>query len=92
MRDHLEALFGANQEMRTEHKDKPDRYFQSEGDLHEYVKEIQAVAAFPDQVGLFVESGCPEVLLSILDHQNTDICHECIVLLVELTDEEIAAA
>jgi len=49
------------------------------------------IAALPEQVGLFVQSGLPEALLAILDHQNSDICLECITLLVELTDEEIAA-
>ena len=91
MKDNLERLFGVNQEMRIEFKDQPDKYFQSEGDLHAYIKEIQAIAAFPDKVGLFVESGCPEILIAILDHQNNDVCIECIILLVELTDEEIAA-
>ena len=53
---------------------------------------MQAVAAFPEKVGLFVEAGCTESLLTVLDHQNIDICLESVILLVELTDEEIANA
>lgn len=91
MKNQLEMLYGINQEKRMEYKAQPEKYFESEGDLHAYIKEIQAVAAFPDSIGLFIDSGCPEVLLAILDHQNTDVCLECVTLLVELTDEDIAA-
>jgi len=49
------------------------------------------VAAFPEQIGLFIQSRCPEVLLAVLDHQNVDICLEAVTLLVELTDEDMAS-
>jgi hypothetical protein len=91
LKDQLEELFSANLEKRMEHKREPEKYFESEGDLHAFLKEIQAIAALPEQVDLFVRSGLPETFLAVLDHQNSDICLECVTLLVELTDEEIAA-
>jgi beta-catenin-like protein 1 len=88
----LDSLFQTNQEQRLEHSKNPQQYFESESNLHAHLKDLQAVAAYPDQIPHFVDAGAAESLLAVLDHQNQDVCLEAISLLVELTDEEISVA
>ena len=68
MKETLDGLFEANQLKRLEHAKSPESYFESEGDLHAFLKEMQSVAAFPEKIGLFVAAGCVESLLAVLDH------------------------
>lgn len=68
MKETLDGLFEANQLKRLENTKNPECYFESEGDLHAFLKEMQSVAAFPEKVGLFVAAGCVESLLAVLDH------------------------
>lgn len=51
-----------------EHPREPEKYFESEGNLHALLKEIQAVAAYPEKVDAFVQAGFPESLLAVLEH------------------------
>jgi hypothetical protein len=68
MKETLDSLFEANQLKRLEHAKDPESYFESEGDLHAFLKEMQSVAAFPEKIALFLGAGCVESLLAILDH------------------------
>lgn len=68
IKETLDELFEANQLKRLEHAKDPEAYFESEGNLHAFLKEMQSVAAFPEKIGLFLAAGCGESLLAVLDH------------------------
>jgi len=40
MRDNLESLFDKNQQMRMEFAKEPEKYFETDGDLHAFLKDI----------------------------------------------------
>ncbi|KAL0850071.1 hypothetical protein ABMA28_011966 [Loxostege sticticalis] len=78
-----------NREMRIKFPDQPEKFMDSEIDLHEALQELSAVATVPDQYPLLVELKCVNSLLELLSHDNTDISTKVVHLLQELTDVDI---
>lgn len=78
-----------NQEMRIKFPDNPEKFMESEIDLHAVIVEMKAVATVPDLYPLLVELNAIPSLLELLAHQNTDISVAVIDLLQELTDVDI---
>ncbi|XP_028175095.1 beta-catenin-like protein 1 [Ostrinia nubilalis] len=78
-----------NREMRIKFPDQPEKFMESEIDLHEALQELSAVATVPDQYPLLVELKCINSLLELLSHDNTDISTKVVHLLQELTDVDI---
>ncbi|XP_072966370.1 uncharacterized protein [Typha angustifolia] len=81
LRDNLEA--------RMKHPDQPDRFADSEIDLHGELERLKVLAGapelYPDLVALnFVPS-----LVSLLGHDNSDIAVDVVSLLTDLTDEDV---
>lgn len=58
-------------------------------DLHDAIKQLQAVAAVPDLYPLIVTLNVVSSMLELLSHQNTDIVAAIIEILMELTDVDI---
>ena len=50
---------------------------------------MQALAAYPDKLDDFIEVGAIEALLTVLQHQNIDVCQLSVTLLCEITDKEM---
>lgn len=78
-----------NQEMRIKFPENPEKFMESEIDLHAVINELKAVATVPDLYPLMVELNAIPSLLELLAHQNTDISVVVIDLLQELTDVDI---
>lgn len=78
-----------NQEMRVKFPDQPEKFMESEVELHETLQELHIVATNPDLYQLMVELGAVPSLLELLSHENTDIAVGIVDLLQELTDVDI---
>lgn len=78
-----------NQEMRIKFSDNPEKFMESEVDLHTVIQELKAVATVPDLYPLLVELHGLHSLLELLAHQNTDIAVAVVDLLQEVTDVDI---
>ncbi|EZA50155.1 hypothetical protein DMN91_001553 [Ooceraea biroi] len=78
-----------NQEMRVKFPDQPEKFMESEVELHEILQELHIIATSPDLYQLMVELGAVPSLLELLSHENTDIAVGVVDLLQELTDVDI---
>ncbi|XP_004924669.2 beta-catenin-like protein 1 [Bombyx mandarina] len=78
-----------NREMRIKFPDQPDKFMDSEIDLHDALQDLSAVATVPDQYPLLVELKCVNSLLELLSHDNTDVSTKVVQLLQEMTDVDI---
>ncbi|KAH8417324.1 hypothetical protein KR222_008876, partial [Zaprionus bogoriensis] len=78
-----------NQEMRIKFSDNPEKFMESEVELHTVIQELKAVATVPDLYPLLVELHGLHSLLELLAHQNTDIAVAVVDLLQEVTDVDI---
>ncbi|KAH8250204.1 beta-catenin-like protein 1 [Drosophila bipectinata] len=78
-----------NQEMRIKFADSPDKFMESEVELHNVIQELKGVATVPDLYPLLVELHGLHSLLELLAHQNTDIAVAVVDLLQEVTDVDI---
>ncbi|KAK1336289.1 hypothetical protein QTO34_004094 [Cnephaeus nilssonii] len=66
--------------------DKPEKFMESELDLHDIIQEMHVVATRPDLYPLLVELGAVQSLLGLLGHDNTDVSIAVVRLLEEFTD------
>ncbi|XP_014244057.1 beta-catenin-like protein 1 isoform X2 [Cimex lectularius] len=78
-----------NQEMRIKFPDTPERFMESEVELHEAIQELHAIATVPDLYPVMVELNAISSLLELLSHENTDISVAVVNLLQELSDVDI---
>lgn len=78
-----------NREMRIKFPDNPEKFMESEVDLHQILQEMHLVATVPDLYSLLVELQIIPSLLELLSHENSDITVSVIDLLQELTDVDI---
>lgn len=78
-----------NQEMRIKFPDSPEKFMESEMDLHDSIEALKAVATVPDMYSVLVDLHAVPSLLELLAHQNTDISVAVVDLLQELTDVDI---
>lgn len=81
LRDNLAA--------RLKHPNQPDKFADSEVDLHDDLQKLKVLAGapelYPDLVGL---DAIPSIL-NLLAHENTDIAIAVVQLLQDLTDEDV---
>jgi len=75
-----------NQEMRIKFPDQPQKFMESELELHEEVQKLHVLATAPEYYQLFVKLNCASTCLGLLNHENSDISIAMIDLLQELTD------
>ena len=74
-----------------QYADEPEKFIDSEVDLHEEVKRLGSLAAAPELYPELVRLGAAPSLLALLTHDNADIAAEGALLLRELTDADAAA-
>lgn len=75
--------------MRIKFPDNPEKFMESELDLHSVIQDLKAVATVPDLYSVLVElHGVPSIL-ELLAHPNSDIAVAVVDLLQELTDVDI---
>lgn len=78
-----------NQEMRIKFPDMPEKFMESEVELHETIQELHAIATVPDLYPIMVELQAIPSMLELLAHENTDMAVAVVDLLQELTDVDI---
>lgn len=78
-----------NQEMRIKFPEQPEKFMESEVDLHNIIQELHAVATVPDLYPILVELNAIPSLLELLAHQNTDVSVAVVDLLQEMSDVDI---
>ncbi|CAH1269231.1 beta-catenin-like protein 1 [Branchiostoma lanceolatum] len=75
-----------NQEMRIKYPDNPERFMDSELELHDTIQELHVIATAPELYHHLVELNAVQSLCQMLNHENTDISIALVDLLQELTD------
>jgi len=75
-----------NQELRIKFPDQPEKFMESEMELHDAVQEMHHVATVPSLYHVLVELNCVSSMLGLLSHENTDISVGVVALVQELTD------
>ena len=73
---------------RVKHADAPERFMDTEVDLDEAVRQLQAVASAPELYPDFVRLGAVPGVLALLGHENGDLAASVAELLRELTDAD----
>lgn len=62
-----------NREMRIKFPDSPEKFMESEVELHEILQEMRILSTAPDYYPLLVKLQVIPSLLELLSHDNTDI-------------------
>eukprot|EP00092_Neocalanus_flemingeri_P011894 GFUD01012826.1.p1 GENE.GFUD01012826.1~~GFUD01012826.1.p1 ORF type:complete len:595 (+),score=183.59 GFUD01012826.1:60-1844(+) len=75
-----------NQELRIKNPDEPQKFLDSELELHDSLTELHNIATVPFLYPVLVGLGCVPSLLGLLSHDNTDIAVATVDLLEEMTD------
>uniref|UniRef100_A0A1L8DWX8 Beta-catenin-like protein 1 n=1 Tax=Nyssomyia neivai TaxID=330878 RepID=A0A1L8DWX8_9DIPT len=78
-----------NQEMRIKFPENPEKFMETELELHEVLQQLHAIPTVPDLYPLFVDLHAVPSLLELLAHPNSDISVTVCDLLQELTDVDI---
>jgi len=75
-----------NQETRIKFPDQPEKFMESEMELHDAIQEMHSIATVPDFYPVLVDLNAIPSLLGLLCHDNSDIIVGVFDLLQELTD------
>jgi len=75
-----------NQETRIKFPDNPEKFMESEMELHDALQEMKNLATVPDCYPIIVDLNCVPSMLGLLTHENTDIAVGVLDLIQELTD------
>lgn len=62
-----------NREMRIKFPDSPEKFMESEVELHEVLQEMRILSTAPDYYPLLVKLQVIPSLLELLSHDNTDV-------------------
>ena len=85
----LEKKYAKNQELRIKHSDIPQKFMESEIELHVELGKCMILATYPTLYPVFVSSGGIKLLLGLLSHENSDIIIGAIDFLHEVTDSDV---
>nr|CAG4650050.1 EOG090X03ST [Sida crystallina] len=83
---HFEKKVLKNQELRVKFPDAPEKFMESELELHEAIQKLHALATIPELYYVAVENKLVPTLLGLLSHENSDVSVAVVNLLQELTD------
>lgn len=81
LRDNIEA--------RLKYPDQPDKFADSEIELHEEIQRLKTLAGGPELYPDLVNLNVIPSILGLLSHDNSDIAVDVVVLLQDLTDEDV---
>jgi beta-catenin-like protein 1 len=77
-----------NTTLRQKHPKEPLKYIDSEADLSETLKELTQLSSLPQLYHFMLGKELHFLLLSLLEHENTDIAIQSIKLINELFEED----
>lgn len=78
-----------NISFRLKYPDQPERFADSELELHEELQKLKALASAPELYPELVSLNTVPSILNLLSHDNTDIAIDVVQLLQDLTDEDV---
>ncbi|KAA8547646.1 hypothetical protein F0562_004075 [Nyssa sinensis] len=81
LRDNIEA--------RLKYPDQPEKFADSEIELHEEIEKLKILAGGPELYPELVNLNTVPSILGLLSHDNTDIAVDVVGLLQDLTDEDV---
>lgn len=85
----FERRYKENIEARLKYPDQPERFADSEIDLHQDLQKLKILAGGPELYPDFVNLNTIPSILGLLSHDNTDIAIDVVQLLQDLTDEDV---
>ncbi|XP_028392477.1 beta-catenin-like protein 1 [Dendronephthya gigantea] len=78
-----------NQEMRIKYSDNPEKFLESELDVHDEIQKLHVIATAPELYSILVQQNAIPTIVGLLSHENSDISISIVELLMELTDVDI---
>ncbi|KAI9372136.1 hypothetical protein BJX61DRAFT_534225 [Aspergillus egyptiacus] len=87
----FEKKISKNAELRGKFENDPQKFMASEADLDTEIKSLSILSEHPELYHEFAQLGCVGSLISLLSHDNADIAIDAILILGELTDEDVEA-
>ncbi|XAR73622.1 hypothetical protein NMG60_11007657 [Bertholletia excelsa] len=78
-----------NIEARLKYPDQPEKFADSEIELHEEIQKLKILAGGPELYPELVNLNAIPSILGLLTHDNTDIAIDVVGLLQDLTDEDV---
>eukprot|EP01071_Lankesteria_metandrocarpae_P009384 Lankesteria_metandrocarpae@DN5185_c0_g1_i1.p1 len=75
-----------NEALRIQYPDEPERFLKSEVDLDDEIKRLRQLAVMPELLNDFLLLNGLQLLVSLLNHPNTDIAIEAALVLAEVTE------
>lgn len=85
----LEKKYTKNQELRIKHTEQPEKFMESEIELHVEVGKCLTIATQPQLFPVLVQCKGVKLIVSLLGHPNSDIVLGVVDLLHELTDTDV---
>lgn len=78
-----------NTAARLKYPDQPDRFADSEVELHDELQKLKILSAAPELYPELVSLGAVASITQLLNHDNVDIAIDVVTLIQDLTDEEV---
>lgn len=78
----LEGKISLNNNLRLKFAGEVEKFIDSESDLHEEIKVLQRIAAYPKLINVFVLNRGVELLMSLLVHENIDIVSDAVIVYI----------
>ncbi|XP_027075333.1 uncharacterized protein [Coffea arabica] len=78
-----------NTAARLKYPDQPEKFADSEVELHEEIEKLKILAGGPELYPELVSLGTVASITQLLNHDNTDIAIDAVSLIQDLTDEDV---
>lgn len=85
----LERRLNANTAARLKYPDNPEKFADSELELHDELQKLKILAGAPELYPDLVSLGTVNSITGLLSHDNTDIAIDAVTLLQDLTDADV---
>lgn len=78
-----------NQNLRMKYSNMPEKFIDSELELHQAINDLFVLAASPELYSTFVEMNGFKLIFSLFEHENSDISIACVGFINELLDPDV---
>ncbi|AES70856.1 hypothetical protein MtrunA17_Chr3g0109531 [Medicago truncatula] len=85
----FERRLKENIEARLKYPNQPERFADSELELHEELHKLKVLAGAPELYPDLVNLNVVPSIVDLLNHDNTDIAIDVVTLIQDLTDEDV---
>ncbi|CAK9299439.1 unnamed protein product, partial [Gordionus sp. m RMFG-2023] len=79
-----------NQELRIKFNDTPEKFLESELNLHNVIQQMHIISTTPKLYYILVELNSINSIINLLSHENSDISIAILSLLQEMTDLSVS--